>query len=307
VFPKAFPIAHIGGLMMLTAQLRVGARFVLFEAFDPVQSPLVMAERGATLLGSAVPFFHAYLAAQRRHGDEPLFPALRQVVAGGAPVPPELHLELERELGHGVLNSWGLTEFPAPTSLAVDDPPEQFLGSVGRAVSEVEVRVTDPSGTARPTGVEGELRVRGPQCFIGYVDAALDAEAFDPDHFFRTGDLGVIDEAGYVRVTGRLKDIIIRNAENISALEVEDVLYEHPSIVDVAVIGLPDARTGERCCAVVVPAAGVEKLSLADLAAHCRSRGLSNQKIPEQLEIVAELPRNPMGKVLKHELRAAYR
>jgi acyl-CoA synthetase (AMP-forming)/AMP-acid ligase II len=304
VFPMPFPISHIGGLMMVTAQLRVGARIVLFDAFDPVQSPVAMAERGATLLGSAVPFFLAYLAAQRRYGDWPLFPELRQVVAGGAPVPPELHLELECELGHGVINSWGLTEFPTATSLAVDDPPEQFLGSVGRPVAGVAVRVIDPTGSPQPPGVEGELCLRGPQCFAGYVDAALDAEAFDRDGFFRTGDLGVVDEEGYVRVTGRLKDIIIRNAENISALEVEDVLYAHPAIADVAVIGLPDPRTGERCCAVVVLAEGTESLTLVDLAAHCRSHGLANQKTPEQLEIVTQLPRNPMGKVLKHELRA---
>jgi non-ribosomal peptide synthetase component E (peptide arylation enzyme) len=151
--------------------------------------------------------------------------------------------------------------------------------------------------------VEGELRVRGPQCFAGYVDTTLDAEAFDADGFFRTGDLGVIDADGFVRVTGRLKDIIIRNAENISAVEVEDALFEHPAIEDVAVVGVPDPRTGERCCAVVVLADPEVQLSLADIAAHCRARGLANQKIPEQLEIVTELPRNPMGKVLKHELR----
>jgi acyl-CoA synthetase (AMP-forming)/AMP-acid ligase II len=305
VFPMAFPITHIGGIMMLTATLRAANRMVLIEAFDPVRSPLFMADRGATLLGSAVPFFLAYLEAQRRHGEGLLFGRLRQVLAGGAPLPPELHLELERELGHGVANSWGLTEFPAATSLAIDDPPEKFLGSAGRPARGVEVRVNGPTGTPVPTGVEGELCLRGPQRFAGYVDSSLDADSVDADGYLRTGDLGMIDEDGFVWITGRLKDVIIRNAENISALEIEGVVYEHPSVADVAVVGVPDRRTGERCCAVVVLAADAPgPLTLADLAEHCRAHGLARQKVPEQLEIVADLPRGPMGKVLKHELRA---
>jgi acyl-CoA synthetase (AMP-forming)/AMP-acid ligase II len=309
VLPVAFPLAHIGGAIMLVGQLRCGSRVLLTEVFDPVESPLVMADHGATLLGSAVPFFHAYLAAQRRHGPKALFPHLRLCMAGGAPTPPELHLELEQELGHGVINAWGLTEFPCATSLSVGDPPEKFLGSVGRPTPGVRVRVVGPDGTDRPVGEEGELQVRGPQCFKGYLDPALDADAFDEAGFFRTGDLGVVDADGFVWVTGRLKDVIIRNAENISALEVEEVLYEHPLIADVAVIGLPDKRTGERCCAVVVLAQPVNTessatLTLEDLAAHCRERGLARHKIPEQLELVEVVPRNSMGKILKQELRA---
>lgn len=304
VMPVAFPIAHIGGIMLLTAQLRVGARLVLFEAFDPVASPLAMAEHEPTLLGSALPFFQSYLAAQRAHGAEPLFPKLRQFVGGGAPLPPEVHVELLETFGCRTLNSWGLTEFPAVTTLSADDPENAFVHTVGRPVGGVEVRVVDLDGAEVPTGGEGELRVRGPQCFAGYVDSSLDADAFDEKGFFRTGDLGIVDDDGYVQVTGRLKDIIVRNAENISALEVENVLYEHAAIADVAVVGLPDRRTGERACAVVVLAPGVEAVTLADLAAHCLSHGLAKQKVPEQLELVTELPRNQMGKVLKHELRA---
>ena len=307
VFPVAFPLTHIGGVMFLGAQLRVGARLVLLEAFDPVASPILMAERGATILGSAAPFFHAYLAAQERGGPEPLFPRLRACVAGGAPLPPGLHAAMRERLGQGVLNAWGMTEFGQATMLALDDPDEQFLYSVGRPVAGVEVRVVDLAGVEAPVGVEGELRLRGPQCFTGFVDASLDADVFDEDGFFRTGDLGVVDADGFVRVTGRLKDIIIRNAENISAPEVEGVLVTHPAIAEVAVIGLPDDRTGERCCAAVALADGAGGLTLDDVAAHCRAHGLANQKIPEQLEIVADLPRHPMGKVLKHELRAQLR
>jgi non-ribosomal peptide synthetase component E (peptide arylation enzyme) len=168
----------------------------------------------------------------------------------------------------------------------------------------VEIRVVGFDGRDVAPGGEGELRLRGPQQFLGYLDASLDAEAFDDQGYFRTGDIGRINEYGSVLVTGRIKDMILRNAENLSAVEIENVLYTHPAIEDVAVIGLPDARTGERACAVVVLASGALGISLADLAAHCRSAGLANQKIPEQLEVVAQLPRNPQGKVLKNELRA---
>jgi acyl-CoA synthetase (AMP-forming)/AMP-acid ligase II len=304
VFPLAFPTAHIGGIMNLTAQMRAGSKVVLFDSFDPAVTPELMAAHDATMLGSAIPFFLAYMDAQRRHGDAPLYPRLRTLVAGGAPVPPEIHMALERELGSGVINQWGLTEFPGATGLALDDPPEKFLGSVGRPVRNVEVRVVDGDGALVPIGVEGELLLRGPNCCAGYVDSSLNAAAFDAEGFFRTGDLGRVDADGFVWITGRLKDIIIRNAENISALEVEDVLYKHPLIADVAVVGVPDPRTGERACAVVVLAPGVESLTLADLGAHCRAFGLATQKIPEQIEIVGELPRNATGKILKHVLRA---
>jgi acyl-CoA synthetase (AMP-forming)/AMP-acid ligase II len=172
-----------------------------------------------------------------------------------------------------------------------------------------EAKAVGFDGEPAPAGTEGELWVRGPQRCLGYVDASLDAEAFDDiagdgGGWFRTGDLGTIDEDGFVCITGRLKDVIIRNAENLSALEIENAVVAHAAVADVAVIGLPDERTGERACAVVVLAAGHESLTVAELAAHCAAVGLARQKSPEQLEVVAELPRNPMGKVLKHVLRA---
>jgi cyclohexanecarboxylate-CoA ligase len=299
-----FPMTHIGGIMLLTGYARIGARILLIETFDPATSPKVMADLGATIYGSATPFFLAYLAAQRAHGDEPFFPALRHLQAGGAPITPELNAECLRVFGTPIYNQWGLTEFPAATSLGEGDPPEKFEGTVGRIAPGAEVKVVELDGTVAPAGGEGELWVRGPQRCAGYVDSSLDAEAFDADGFFRTGDLGTVDSDGFVRITGRLKDIIIRNAENLSAQEIENVLIEHPAIADVAVIGLPDPRTGERACAVVVLTPGHDALTIADLAAHCRERGLATQKIPEQLELVDELPRNPMGKVLKHVLRA---
>jgi cyclohexanecarboxylate-CoA ligase len=148
--------------------------------------------------------------------------------------------------------------------------------------------------------------VRAPQQCLGYWDASLDAAAFDEQGFFRTGDLGHLDAEGFLTITGRLKDVIIRKGENISAKEVEDLLYQHPRVADVAVIGLPDPASGERACAVVVCRDASRPLRLEEMAEFLRSRDLMVQKIPEQLELVAELPRNPTGKVLKHELRRIY-
>ncbi|OHV40414.1 cyclohexanecarboxylate-CoA ligase [Parafrankia soli] len=295
VYPIAWPIGHIGGVSMLAAALRAGGTLVLFDAFDPAVTPERMAAHRPTILGSATPFFRAYAAAQRRRAGKPLFPALRACVGGGAATPEPVSREVAEVLGvPGVLGSWGLTEFPVATS---ETPTDAEPGTtVGRPAAGVRVRV-----------VAGELRLKGPQCFLGYQDAALDADAFDADGWLRTGDLGDVDEQGRVRVRGRLKEVVIRNAENISAAEVERVLARHPAVRDVAVVGVPDERTGERVCAVVVvgpggPGGPGDEVTLAALVAHCRAEGLARHKCPERLEVVDELPRSPMGKVLRREL-----
>jgi acyl-CoA synthetase (AMP-forming)/AMP-acid ligase II len=204
-----------------------------------------------------------------------------------------------------VANSWGLTEFPVVTSPPPDGPPDVLDHTVGGPVPGVSVRVVDDNEREVAPGEEGELRLKGPQCFLGYVDEALDADAFDADGWFRTGDRGRIDAGGNVVVTGRIKDAIIRNAENISALEIEGVLATHPAVADVAVIGVPDERTGERVCAVIVAQPDAE-VTLSSLFDHCQRRGLSKHKSPERLEIVDDLPRNLTGKVLKNKLRARF-
>ena len=306
VFPMAIPMAHIGGVGMLTASLMSGMRIVLFDAWDPAATPERMAAHRPTILGSAVPFFLAYIAAQQRHGSEPLFPALRTGVAGGAPLPPEVNRTVREVLGiRGICNSWGLTEFPIVSSPSPDDPLEVLDTTVGFPGEGVSVRVVGADEREVPTGEEGELRLQGPQCFAGYVDAGLDAGAFDADGWLRTGDLGTVDADGRIRVTGRLKDVIIRNAENVSALEVEDVLMRCPGVADVAVIGVPDPRTVERVCAVVVAAPGAT-IALDDVVAHCRGEGMTPFKIPERVEVVDAIPRNSMGKILKNELRARF-
>ena len=154
-----------------------------------------------------------------------------------------------------------------------------------------------------PAGHEGEILARGPECFVGYRDPALNAEAFTPDGWFRTGDLGALDAAGALRITGRRKDIIIRKGENISARELEELIAMHPAVAEVAVVGLPDPVAGEVACAVLRPRPGTSPPTLADLAAHLTDHGLSRRKLPERLELVADFPRTASGKILKRALR----
>ena len=172
----------------------------------------------------------------------------------------------------GVGNVWGLTEFPIACCSDPDrDPVAKLASTVGRPSPGVDVRVVD-----------GELRVRGPQCFLGYTDSGLNDASFDNEGWYRTGDLGEVDEEGYVTITGRLKDVIIRNGENISALEIEDVLIGHGDINDAAVIGVPDARTGERVVALVV-LAPARTTTLEDLREHFVSLGVARQRSPNRL------------------------
>jgi non-ribosomal peptide synthetase component E (peptide arylation enzyme) len=208
--------------------------------------------------------------------------------------------------GAGIVAGYGLTEFPIATMGSVRDPDAKLDASEGRATRGTEIRLVRSDGAPAAQGEEGEIRLRGAHLFRGYVDARLEAEAFDGDGFLRTGDLGRLDDEGYLVVTGRLKDVIIRKGENISAKEVEDHLAAHPKVRDVAVVGLPDAERGERACAVVVSADPAAPPTLSELAAFLSARGLAAQKLPEQLELAAELPRNAAGKVLKRELRERY-
>jgi acyl-CoA synthetase (AMP-forming)/AMP-acid ligase II len=303
VYPIAFPIAHIGGAVMLAAALRCGHRLVLFDRFDPAVTPHAMAAHRPTILGSALPFLRAYLAAQALQADVPLFPRLRLAMSGGAPKPSGLHADVRESLGGvGVMSGWGLTEFPLATFSHLDDGDEALSTTEGHPVEGVELVVVDGAGSECAPGQEGELRLKGPQLLAGYADPSADAAAFDERGFFRTGDLGVVGPDGSVRISGRLKDVIIRNAENISASEVEEALATHPLIADVAVVGLPDPRTGERACCVIVVREG-STVSLADIGEHCRAAGLARFKHPEQLLVVDELPRSGMGKVAKQQLR----
>jgi acyl-CoA synthetase (AMP-forming)/AMP-acid ligase II len=300
-----FPVTHVGGLVWLFNAMETGVQLLMVEVFDPAGTPVWLGEHGCTCAGAGTVFWLAYLAAQRSAGpDNKVLPDVRIFNGGGAPKPVTLHAEMMDAFGAPLIGGWGLTESPINTMVSVDDDDEAKATTDGRPCPGVALRVVMDDVTLG-ANEEGELQVRGPQVCLGYLDASLDAEAFTEDGWFRTGDLGVVDERGYVRITGRLKDIIIRKGENISAKEIEDLLFAHPAIADVAVVGLPDDASGERACAVVVCAPDAT-LTFDELVAHCRAGQLSTHKIPEQLEIVDALPRNPSGKVLKRDLRTQY-
>jgi cyclohexanecarboxylate-CoA ligase len=176
----------------------------------------------------------------------------------------------------------------------------------GPPVTGSSVRIVTLDGKEAGIGEEGEIRAKGGQVMLGYLDSALDDAAFDEDGWFRTGDLGTLDEAGNLTITGRLKDVIIRKGENISAKELEDLLFTHPKVADVAVVGLPDAASGERACAVVVTAEGQPDITFEEVRSHLLDAGLITRKLPEQLEIVDDLPRNPSGKIVKQDLRKQF-
>jgi acyl-CoA synthetase (AMP-forming)/AMP-acid ligase II len=201
-----------------------------------------------------------------------------------------------------VYRCYGSSEHPTISSGTVDDPLAKRATTDGRVLGGSEVRLVDEYGDDVPEGAEGEIASRGGELFLGYTDTSLDRESFLPGRWYRTGDIGRLDGDGYLTITDRKKDIIIRGGENISSKEVEDVLTEHPSVLDAAAVGMPDERLGERVCAIVVLGEGAA-LDVEDVRAHFAAAGLARQKTPERIEIVAELPRTPAGKVQKFVLR----
>lgn len=300
-----FPVTHVGGLVWLFNTLQTGVQLLMVETFNPSQTPAWLGRNGCTCAGAGTVFWMAYLAAQRQLArGERLLPDVRIFNGGGAPKPPTLHAEMMEAFGAPLIGGWGLTESPINTMVHVDDSDAKKAATDGRPCPGTSLRVVMDGHECAP-GVEGELRVKGPQVFLGYLDSSLDAEAFDEQGWFRTGDLGVVDHDGFVSITGRLKDIIIRKGENISAKEIEDLLHGHPKVGDVAVIGVPDAVSGERACAVVVTA-GDDPIEFAEMCDYLIGAKLSRHKVPEQLEFMEALPRNPTGKVLKKDLRVQF-
>jgi acyl-CoA synthetase (AMP-forming)/AMP-acid ligase II len=300
----AFPFAHIAGPDYLVMVLANGFPAVLLESFIPDQAVEVFRRHGVTMVGGSTAFYQAYLNVQRAQPGKPIIPSLRLMSGGGAPMPPEVFHEVGREIGVTIAHGYGMTEIPMICMGSPTDTDEQLAHTVGKPVAGADVRIVTAEGSVAPAGVDGEVRVKGAMVTKGYTDPALTADAFDTDGYFRTGDVGHFRTDGHLVLTGRLKDIIIRKGENISAKEIEDLLYQHPKVADVAVIGLPDVERGERVCAVVEQPPGTDPLDFDEMVAFLRDAGLMTQKIPEQLEVVEELPRNKtLNKVLKQQLR----
>ncbi|MCU1616283.1 MAG: putative cyclohex-ene-carboxylate:CoA ligase [Frankiales bacterium] len=299
-----FPVAHVGGIQYLVSALAGGYGLLLLEAFVPDQAVALFRQHRVTTTGGAPPFYSALVAVARATpGEEPLLPALRTLKGGGAPCPPALYRQVREVLGVQLAHDYGMTEVPM---IAVADPldPDDVLAETdGRVLPVNRVRIAGPDGAPVPDGETGEIQVSGGGVCHGYTDPAETVAGFTDDGWFRTGDLGRLRPSGHLEVVGRLKDLIIRKGENIAPQEIEELLAQHPAVADVAVLGLPDADRGERVCAVVVPAPGREVPTLAELTAWLTDAGLMVQKLPEQLELVDELPRTGLAKVAKSELR----
>jgi cyclohexanecarboxylate-CoA ligase len=296
------PLAHVSGIVhAFLVPCVYGARAVLMERWDPTAALGLLARERVTYMVGA-PTFLRDLAEHPAlsHHDVSAF---RLFSCGGADVDAGLVRDAARRLRCVAKRVYGSSEFPTITTTGPDDPPARRIDSDGRVIGAAEVRIVDDDGNPVPTGREGEVLARGPECFLGYRNPALNAEAFTPDGWFRTGDLGVLDGGGFLRITGRKKDIIIRKGENISAREVEDLLATHPAVAEVAVVGLPDRTAGEIACAVLRLRPQAPVPTLDDLARHLRGRGLSKRKLPERLVVVDDFPRTASGKILKRTLR----
>lgn len=303
----AFPFAHIGGPDYLIMLLTAGISALLIERFSPAAAVDLYRRFGVTMAGGSTAFYTALLAEQRKTPNVALYPTLRCLSGGGAPMAPSLVTEVRAELGIPLLHGYGMTEVPMIAQGSPHDTVEALMHTEGHPVDGVEVRVILDDGSVAGPGVEGELQVRGSTVFVGYTDSELTKEAIDHEGWFGTGDIGIVRRDGHVQVTGRLKDVIIRKGENISTKEVEELLFTHPKVSDVAVIGIPDVERGELVCAVVESDLDQDALTLPELVRFLDEHGLMRQKIPERLEIVERLPRNEsLNKVLKYKLRERY-
>jgi non-ribosomal peptide synthetase component E (peptide arylation enzyme) len=295
------PLTHVSGLVHgALLPFVLGTRAVLMDSWDPRLALETIEREGVTYMVGA-PIFLSDLAY---HPDLAAHPTrtLRLFSCGGAGVSPDLIRESRRRLGCVAKRVYGSTELPTLTTTSAEDAAERGATTEGRPIGAAELRIVDDEGRDVRPGVPGEILARGPDCFVGYQNRALDREAFTEDGWFRTGDLGVVDEDGYLTVTGRKKDIVIRKGEKISAAELEAAIERHPAVAAAAVIALPDSLSGERACACVTLREGAA-LELADLARFLIANGLSRQKVPEALELLDALPRTASGKVQKHVLR----
>ena len=295
------PVTHITGLLYgVQLPAMFGSPVVLQDVWDPKQALELIERHRCSFTVAATPFLHGLAHCEDLERRD--VSSLRWIAVGGADVPPELVREAEARLDATVARGYGSTEYPTATQAWVGDPLEWRAETDGRAVAGTELRIVDDAGVDLPSGQRGELLVRGAERFTGYLVPPPDEEVFDDDGWFATGDMARLDSRGQLTIEGRKKDIILRGGENISVKEVEDHLYAHPKIADVAVVAMPDPIMVERACAFVV-VAGDEPPTLPELTDHLLDRGLAIQKVPERLEQLDELPKNLAGKVQKFKLR----
>lgn len=298
-----WPTGHIAGLVVLLEHALRGRPTVLMDAWDPERAA-VLVERFEIGASSGTPFhLGALLDAADTAGLE--LSTLHDYLTGAAPVPSAL-VQRCVERGIATYRAYGLSEHPTVTLGWTDDALETRLHTEGSLSAGNRMRIVDDAGRDVPSGEDGEIATRGPECFIGYRDASLNRAAFLAGGWFLTGDVGHLDAAGFLHITDRKKDIVNRGGEKISSREVEEALALLPQVAEAAVVGSPDSRVGERICAFVVWRDG-NPLALDEVAAHFARLGKARQKTPERLEAIAVLPRNTTGKINKQALRERLR
>ncbi len=296
----ASPLAHMTGMLGGSLiPLQNGQPIELLDRWDPARVLSIMDEEDLGPGGGATIFLTSLL-------DHPDFAPrhlarMTRFGLGGAPVPVAV-AERAEAMGICVTRAYGSTEHPSITSSPADDPADKRTRTDGRPLPGVEIRIVDPDGTDLPAGHAGEILSRGPELFVGYTDPELTATAMDGG-WYRTGDVGVLDDDGYLTITDRVSDLIIRGGLNLSAAEIEEHIIAMPGIAEVAVVAAPDERLGERACAVIRPAPGATAPDLDAVQAHLAATGFPKQKWPESVRVVDEFDRTPSGKIKKRTLR----
>lgn len=302
VFMMPAPLGHATGFLHgVTAPFLIGARSVLLDIFTPYACLALLEHQRCTCMLGATPFVYDLLNLLEKQPAD--LSALRFFLCGGTTIPKKVARECQQR-GIKLLSVYGSTESSPHAVVNLDDPLSRFMHTDGYAAAGVEIKVVDDARKTLPPGCEGEEASRGPNVFMGYFDEPeLTARALDEEGWYYSGDLCCMDEAGYIKITGRKKDIIVRGGENISSREVEDILLQHPKIHDACVVAMPDERLGERSCAYVVLKAPHHSLSLEEVVAFFSRKRVAKYKYPEHIVVIEKLPRTASGKIQKFLLR----
>lgn len=296
----ASPMAHQTGFMYgLMMPIMLKASAVLQDIWEPRKAIQVIRDEQVTFTMASTPFLTDLTRVVAE--DSTSVPTLKLFLCAGAPIPSALVEQARAVLGSKIVSAWGMTENGAVTTTLLEDDDERAFTTDGRPLPGVEVKVVDVDGNTLPPGQAGSLMLRSCSNFGGYLRRPH-LNGTDTDDWFDTGDLARIDEQGYVRITGRSKDVIIRGGENIPVVEIENLLYRHPAVLQAAIVSYPDERMGERACAVVVLKPG-QSLDLPGLVEYFKSHKVAMQYIPERLEILDAMPSTPSGKIQKFKLR----
>ncbi len=297
----ASPLAHQTGFLYgIMMPVYLGTTAILQDIWDAEFVCRVIAAEQPAFTMAATPFLADLVKTAPRHEGE--LDSLRIFVSAGAPIPTAVVEQAGKVLKATIVSAWGMTENGAVTMTCPDDPAERASQSDGKALPWVEVRVADYQGQPLPAGAEGNLLMRGASLFVGYLKRP-ELYGVDAEGWFGTGDLARMDADGYIRITGRTKDVVIRGGENIPVVEVENLLYQLPGVADVALVGCPDERLGERLCAYVTLDEAATGLDLAQVTRYLTEQQLSKNYLPEYLEVIDAMPRTASGKIQKFKLR----